>query len=125
MVTANFSRDEIACPCCGAVIYNENFIKKIQILRDLLGIPFIIREGGFYRCTFYNSTLKNASPTSKHKRGIAIDISMHGWTNSQCWKLVKFAMDMRLSVGLYSGHVHLDMREGEPSIFYGIYAATK
>lgn len=120
-ITPNFSEKEIACPCCGAIIYDLSFVKKLQILRDLLGVLFIIKPGGFYRCEFYNRTLKNASETSKHKLGIAADILVHGWSGAQCWKLVKHAMDMGLSVGIYGAHIHLDQRGGQPSLFYGVY----
>ena len=120
-ITKNLNSREVACPCCGAVIFDRKFVEYLQMLRDFMQVPFVYDKGGFYRCEFYNYSLPNSSPTSRHKKGLAADILTHGWNARMVWKFVKFAQDLGMSIGIYSAHIHVDLRKGNPVFFYGTY----
>lgn len=120
-VTKNLNLKEIECPCCKGCVYDQAFVDYLQILRDIMQTPFYYKPGGFYRCAFYNDSLPNSSPNSKHMRGIACDILTHNWSSNEKWKFVRSAMSLGLSIGLYSAHIHADLRRGEPCLFYGCY----
>ena len=119
MITKNLSEDEVRCKCCGDVVFHRGFCDRLQIIRDIVGIPFIHQS--FFRCRDYNDSLPNSSPTSQHTLGRATDILTQGFTGNQKWQLVKAAMSLGFSVGIYSAHIHLDYRNGDPTIFYGSY----
>lgn len=120
-ITKNLTSEEVKCPCCDAVVYDEHFVNLLQSLRDIINIPFIYKPGGFYRCGLYNASLSNASSTSKHTLGLACDITTHNFSSYDKWELVKFAILLGLSIGVYSAHIHIDKRDGKPSLFYGTY----
>ena len=120
-ITTNLRSDEVACPCCQAVVFDRKFVEYLQILRDFMQLPFVYAEGGFYRCRYYNDSLTNSSPNSKHLQGKAADIKTHDFTGVDKWKMVKFAQDLGMSIGIYSAHIHVDMRQGKPVVFYGYY----
>lgn len=119
MLPRYISESEVACPCCGSIVYDQLFVDRIQIIRDALGIPF--HYSSFYRCRDYNDSLANGSPRSQHLLGKACDIKMVGFNSHLAWNLVRLAMTFSLSVGIYSEHIHLDLRDGVPIIFYGSY----
>jgi len=120
-VTKDFSLKEIACPCCGASIYDKYFIEYLQLLRDIMQIPFVIAKGGFFRCRFYNDALSNSSKKSQHLLGKACDITTSHWTGNQKWKLVYEATKLGLSIGIYERHIHIDRRIGKPNLWLGSY----
>lgn len=121
MITKNLSSNEVKCPCCDAVVFDREFVDKLQILRDLMQKSFLYSKGGFYRCRMYNDSLNNSSKRSQHLMGKACDITTHEWTATDRWKLVKHAVGLGFSVGVYSAHIHLDLRLGLPVCFYGTY----
>lgn len=118
-VTKNLRADEVACPCCGQVEYDRKFVDSLQIIRDLVGIPFIYTS--FFRCKDYNDSLSNSSKTSKHTLGKACDISTDSWSGNDKWLLAKYSIGVGLSVGVYAHHIHLDNRDGDPTLFAGSY----
>lgn len=118
-ITKNFHSGELECPCCKALIFDQRMIDYLQILRDILGRPFVIDS--FFRCRFHNSSLSNSSPRSQHLLGKAVDISTKGWTSNEKWRLISSAFTYRCSVGIYAGHIHLDVRIGDPKLWYGSY----
>ena len=48
-LTRNFSSEEFACPCCGEARISRRLVKKLQILRDLVGHPVMVLKG--YSCS--------------------------------------------------------------------------
>jgi len=118
-VTKNLTSQEIECPCCKDCRYDQKFVDYLQILRDIMQIPFVYSS--FFRCKFYNDSLTNSSPVSKHLMGLACDIKTNDWTANQKWRFVRAAMGLGISCGLYSAHLHVDLRKGDPSLFYGSY----
>lgn len=77
----NFPKDEpfLACPCCGLLNIDLNFLDKYQRARTLADIPFIITSG--CRCKKHNKSKKvGGKKNSKHlasakKKCTAIDTS--------------------------------------------------
>lgn len=70
-LSKNFWSREFECPCCGQSHMNPDFINKLQKLRDLLGMPVGIVEGGGFRCDAYDPT------KSAHKEGRAADLDLN------------------------------------------------
>lgn len=124
ILSRNFSTktDPLRCPCCGGLLWEPEgrsgaFIRRVQILRDIMGIAFYISEGGFYRCSFYNDTLPDSAKDSQHLLSLAMDISRRGWCGATRWKFRFRAMQLGLSVGQYDTFYHVDFRKGEPVEF--------
>lgn len=120
-VTKNLTTKEIECPCCNGVVYNIDFVNLLEVVRQQMNLPFIYNPGGFYRCRIYNDKLSNSSKRSQHLLGNACDITTHNFTAADKWNLVKYSIQVGLSVGIYSAHIHLDRRKGAPVLFYGTY----
>ena len=82
--------------------------------------PFSLskRGGGFYRCRIGNDQIGGAK-NSQHLHGRAMDVLTNGWTGAEKWMFVHEATKLGLSVGLYSMWIHIDLRPGDPVVFYG------
>ncbi len=52
-----FKYEEFSCPCCGKNKTNYDLISKLDIAREIAGIPFVIKLG--YICENYNRILNN------------------------------------------------------------------
>lgn len=123
-VTTNLTSEEVACPCCGQVHFEQRFVNLLQMLRDILDIPFHYKPGGFFRCGLYQETLRGGATNSQHPLGRACDIRMINFNGFTKWKLIHEAMKLGLSVGAYSAHIHLDLRPGTPVFYYGKYVSA-
>jgi uncharacterized protein YcbK (DUF882 family) len=93
----------------GMVVFDmmdTTFLNKLDELRGLCGFPFVLNST--YRSPEYNFRIGGA-PNSKHMEGIAADIQCIGSTPRS--KLVKHALNLGLTVGVYKNFVHVDDRE--------------
>ena len=78
MLTKHFSREELACPCCGVAAVTGALLLAIEQLRDAcsrkLGkdTPLSINSG--YRCAKQNAK-EGGAQSSEHLKGNAVDIS--------------------------------------------------
>jgi len=115
-ITKNFTAEEIECPCCHGMVFEQTMIDRAQILRTLMNIPFYVNSG--YRCRFHNEAI-GGSKDSQHLTGRALDIKSIGWTGRQKWQFVHEAMKLGMSVGIYKDFFHVDLRIGNPVMFYG------
>lgn len=115
----NSISDKMHCPCCNAFQYSEVFIKRVQVLRYLLDVPFVLdrKGGGFFRCRIYNDQIGGAKD-SRHLYGDAMDLSHLGWSGSDRHFFVEQAINLGMSVGIYSNFFHIDLRSN-PVLFYG------
>ena len=110
-ITANFTADELKCPCCGACQMDEGFMRKVQVLRDIVGFPLVPVSG--YRCRKYNTTLAGAAEQSQHLYGKAVDIRVRHLNSSQRHRLIDAAFSLEFSgIGTGKNQLHLDIREG-------------
>ena len=65
-----FTENEMKCPCCGNLMMDTDFMKKLNMARWIARIPFVVNSG--YRCPEHN---KNVGSTStNHTTGKAADI---------------------------------------------------
>lgn len=71
-LTAHFSKSEFACPCCGLVGMDDDFMEKLEEARVRSKIGYHINSGR--RCHNHNEAV-GGSPTSSHMKGNAADIS--------------------------------------------------
>lgn len=94
---------------------SEVFLDDIDRLRDKMGIPLIINSG--FRCDNHNADI-GGSPTSKHRLGLASDISTKNLSSEQRYNLIKNAYEIGINgIGIYKNFVHLDHRRGAPSLW--------
>lgn len=115
-ITKNFTDKELECPCCGGLVFDDKFVKRLQILRDLIFIPMVITSG--YRCRIHNEAI-SGSESSRHLYGSAVDVKNDSWSGAKKWEFVNEAMKLGMSVGIYKSWFHIDLRPGSPVIFYG------
>ena len=70
-ITQNFSQWEFACKCkCGYDNIDERLVNRLQVIRDMAGIPIKINSG--CRCEKHNKKVGGA-PNSYHLQGLAAD----------------------------------------------------
>ena len=113
-LTQNFSYKEFGCKCnkCGyrnGYQIDLNLVKKLQRIRDKFGHAMPINSG--IRCYEWNKA-NEGKIRSKHlpsQRCLAADIGMTDREGRL--EIVRLALGMGLSVGVYSWGIHLDNRE--------------
>lgn len=113
-LSANFSREEFACPCgCGFATVDVGLIPIVEEIRAVIG-PF--SPSSACRCREYNETIQKKyvknyvalSSKSKHMEGIAIDVK-----TQQPKKLYTFLDNLfpnTYGIGVYSWGIHIDTR---------------
>lgn len=119
LITPHLKSNEVACPCCGQVQYEQAFVDQLEYVRLGVGLPFIYTS--FFRCVFHNDSLVNASKDSFHLLGRAADISCTHWASADKWNFVKYAVLAGLSIMPYPKHFHVDNRGGSPIFKLGSY----
>lgn len=108
-LSKNFRAREFDCPgtgCCSETPVDEKLVDYLQQIRDHFGKPIHILS---YRCPTHNARTPNASPTSRHCKGMAADFHIDG---IPCPEVAKYAESIGVKgIGLYEGFVHIDTRE--------------
>lgn len=111
MITKNFSASEVACPCCHKANMQAEFMKLLQEVRDIVGVPLPPTSG--YRCAAHNK-LVGGAPASMHLQGRAIDIATSGDKRLR-FNIIKAALKVGMTgVEVSPYHVHLDNRDTTP-----------
>lgn len=113
-LTKNFSSYEFGCKCKKCVYRNGHqidfgLVKKLQRIRDQLGMVMPINSG--IRCYEWNKH-EDGRSKSKHlpsQRCLAADIGMTDREGRL--EIVRLALPLGLSIGVYSWGIHLDNRE--------------
>jgi len=90
----NFGRSEVACQHCGRAEMDEDFMWRLQDLREAYGKPMKITSG--YRCPDYNSLISSTGRTGPHTTGRAVDISV---SRKGAWELLRLIC----SIGKFTG----------------------
>ena len=70
-----FTELELSCSHCNQRGMDEQFMKKIESLREELGFPFIVTSG--YRCEDHPIEARKTS-SGAHTTGRALDLSVYG-----------------------------------------------
>ena len=116
-----FKPEEFACPCCGKVKMNEEFIERLDKARYIAGIPFKISSG--YRCPKHNAEVGGV-PDSAHTKGLAADIICN---NSQDrYKIIEATINCKLKrIGVGAEFIHLDCDREKPWMVIWTYYKEK
>lgn len=120
----NFRAREFDCPgsgCCMQTPIDEKLVQYLQQIRIHFGKPIEILA---YRCPIHNARTPNASPNSRHCKGMAADFHIDG---VPCAQIAKYAESIGIKgIGLYDDFVHIDTRDSK-SFWYShaqVYRAT-
>lgn len=102
-----FSIEEFDCQETGENEMVEEFIHKLDELREACGFPFKITSG--YRSPSHSIEARKAKPGT-HAQGIACDIYVSG--GSQRHKIIKEAMRLGFTgIGVAKTFIHVDIRD--------------
>lgn len=116
----HFSADEFLCKCgCGqgADHIHPDFITRLDLARDIAGIPFTVTSG--YRCPEYNTEVGGVA-SSSHTRGYAADIVCHG-SRSRA-QIIQAAIKAKFTrIGIARVFVHLDCDPDKPPDVFWVY----
>ena len=101
--TRSFTRNELACPCCGACEMCPVFLVRLQVWRDLLGVPVSLASA--YRCREHNKEV-GGRPGSMHPLGKAVDPVI---IPKLRYRMIELAHKLEFSgIGLGKTKMHLD-----------------
>ncbi len=105
-LSENFDTREFTCKCCGEGGAHPELIKKLELLRLVLGDkPIIITSG--YRCKKHNKHVGGVA-NSYHLLGMATDIKVVGelpYIVAQAAKSAGFSFTL-----IYDSWTHIDIR---------------
>ena len=108
-VTENFRAREFDCPgkgCCTETPVSTVTAGYLQQIREHFGEPIPGPTG--YRCPTHNAKVPNASKTSLHTQGRAVDFHIPGVPPLE---VAQYAESIGvLGIGLYDDFVHIDDR---------------
>ncbi len=109
-----FNRDEFTCSYTGDNEIKDEFIERLDALREACGFPFIITSG--YRAKSHPVEI-NKTTTGTHVQGIAADIKVTDAT--QRFKIVEEAIKLNFTgIGVANSFVHVDIRSGDDTTPY-------
>jgi len=109
-----FTEDEVKCKHTGLCNMDDDFMHKLDIIREEVGVPFIITSG--YRDKTHPIEAKKKTPGA-HASGKAVDILIRG---KDALKLIEVALKHGITgLGVKqhgnSRFIHLDDLESQPS----------
>tara|TARA_R100001377_G_C3184675_1_gene108070 strand:+ start:576 stop:929 length:354 start_codon:yes stop_codon:yes gene_type:complete len=109
-----FKIEDFDCQETGKNEMSEQFIKKLDHLRQVCGFPFHITSG--YRDPEGHSIEKAKKIPGTHSMGIAADIAVTG--GSQRMQIVRHAAALGFTgIGVARGFIHVDIRETTPVLW--------
>lgn len=74
-LSPNFDRNELACPCCGVLVYDKALLAILEATRA--HFKRTVRITSAYRCVKHNKAVGGAE-MSMHRTGQAADIIVSG-----------------------------------------------
>lgn len=91
-------------PKSGYMYMDRDFVKRVDMARDIAGVPFKINSG--YRTHNHNIRV-GGSPNSSHKKGLACDISTPDSRTK--YKVLKSLIEVGFTrIGVYDSFIHVD-----------------
>lgn len=112
----NFTLDEFKCPCCGRNDMELMFLRKLDLARDLAGVPFKITSA--FRCEKHNDNV-GGEEDSRHLIGEAVDIRAR--SQEARGRIIKACHEVGLvsfSISKNPGFIHVDTF---PTPWIGLY----
>jgi uncharacterized protein YcbK (DUF882 family) len=106
-LSTDFFEDEFWSPDTKTAKMQAEFIYKLQKIRTIVGVPFVITSG--YRSPEYNA-IKGGASSSMHLIGQAVDIDHTNWDGATKHKFISAASVLGFSIGIYPKHFHIDNR---------------
>jgi uncharacterized protein YcbK (DUF882 family) len=109
----NFTLDEFTCKCgCGRNNMDKDFLKRLDLARDLAGVPFSINSG--CRCPEHNNCV--GSTSINHVEGKAADIkATDGHTRIKILEgLIKAGFKR---IGIHKTFIHADSMDQPESLW--------
>lgn len=88
-MTPHFSKEELTCKCGCGFLPQQDFMNKIEALRQSLGFPLAVTSAA--RCPDHNARVSGTGRTGPHTTGRAIDLAVQG---SQAYMLLSSATFM-------------------------------
>lgn len=105
-----FDRNEFKCSHTGTNKIQDDFIHKLDALRDECGFPFVINSG--YRHATHPIEAKKKTP-GMHNKGIAADIKIKDGVQRR--KLIEAALKLGFNgIGIANSFIHVDTRDDTP-----------
>ena len=110
----NFSKEEMACSCCGEAKMDPDFMDRLQSIRWYYGAMKITSA---YRCPNHPAERKKKKPgTGMHSQGRAVDVASTGGSRML---LIQIALGQGMrGFGFGRTFQHLDDRENYASWTY-------
>lgn len=107
-ITENFSKEEFACKCgCGFMEINPAVVQRLQVIRDIVGLPIGIASG--CRCSKRNDSV-GGKPASQHLLGNAVDFTIEGYDMGRLSALIdKWSGGFHFYPG--QNFIHVDVGE--------------
>ena len=115
----HFTPSELSCKgqgCCGGKnLVADDFVDKLDTLRDLCGFPLPVTSG--YRCPDHNEKVSSTGRTGPHTTGRAVDLGVRG---EQALTVVRIALALNFTgIGINqkgaARFVHLDDLPNAPN----------
>jgi uncharacterized protein YcbK (DUF882 family) len=105
-----FTREELACRCCGAYFITPEFAAFLDNVREAMDEPLTVNDA--CRCNKHNAEVPNSAPNSAHTLGLAADI--HITDERMKERLINVALEHGvMGIGRYKTFVHLDIDKGK------------
>lgn len=94
----------LACSCCGKQGMDDVFMRKLDVLRGMVGQGFTVTSG--YRCPDHNESVSSTGRDGPHTTGRAVDIK----ANSRLKMLItQAAISQGITrVGVAKSFIHID-----------------
>ncbi len=106
-----FRKSEFACSCCGVVTLDISFALRLDLAREIAGMPFVITSG--YRCHAHNVEVGGVKQ-SAHMAGLAADISCpDSVTRLKILRGLIVAGFRRIGIG--KNFIHCDVDASKPN----------
>lgn len=117
-LTANFTTNELKCPCCGECKMDKEFMIKLQFTRSNCDFPFKVNSG--YRCNKENKKVtKGKRSFGEHTNGTAVDISIKGRYDR--YEILWYAMNTHYFRDISVGKTYIHLGKGRDMEGIGVY----
>lgn len=113
-LSKNFTKEEFECKCCNECEINPKLVNRLQLVRDIVGVPIYINSG--YRCDKHNKEIGGSSK-SQHVLGNAADIRIKNHSVKEMYEVCKHFFT---GIGIYpeQNFIHVDLRENPTTWVY-------